>query len=179
MTSRGSFANPVRVVAYDVGWPAAFRREADRILDVFGHGAVWIHHIGSTSVPGLCAKPVIDILVDATDLRLVDRISPEIESQGYVAKGEYGIPGRRYFSRQARGSEPKVHLHAFPRGCSEIARHLRFRDRLRSDSALVAEYCTLKQFLAVAHREDARAYQEGKARFIARVEREAATRSGS
>ncbi len=179
MRSGRSPTDAVRVVAYDGGWPAAFRREADRVLEVFGDGSVWIHHIGSTSVPGLCAKPVIDILVEVTDLGVVDRVSAELGSQGYVAKGEYGIPGRRYFSRAARGSRLKVHLHAFLRGSPEVARHLRFRDRLRADSALVAEYCALKQRLAAEHRENPRAYQAGKARFIEGVEREAAARSGS
>ena len=89
----------VRVVPYDVRWPAQYVIEAHHIRRALGNVAVAIHHIGSTSVPGLSAKPVIDILVEVNGLADVDTRTPAVESLGYEAKGEFGIPGRRYFRR--------------------------------------------------------------------------------
>jgi GrpB-like predicted nucleotidyltransferase (UPF0157 family) len=173
MRSKRGFGAPIKVVPYDGRWSHAFRWEAARLRDIFGSEPVLIHHIGSTSVPGLCAKPVIDILVESTGLELIDRVTPELELRGYVAKGEFGVPGRRYFSRPAADDELKVHVHAFLRGSPHVARHLGFRDRLRGDPKLVALLCALKRRLAAEHREDPDAYQAGKASFIGQVEAEA------
>lgn len=165
---------PVVVVAYDERWPETFRLEADRLYAAFGPAASAIHHVGSTSVPGLCAKPVIDILVESPDLEMIDRATPRLEALRYTAKGEYGIPGRRYFSRPAAGSEPKVHVHAFRRDSPRVARHLRFRGYLRTHAAAAGEYGALKRRLAADHPNDAGAYQDGKADLIGRLEVEAA-----
>ncbi len=165
----------VQVVTYDRHWPDAFSVEAARLRAVFEAEPVSIHHIGSTSVPGLCAKPVIDILVEVTDLGVIDGVTPELERRGYLARGEYGIPGRRYFSRPATSTEWKVHIHAFLQGSPHVARHLRFRDRLRGDAALAARYCALKQRLAAEGGRDANAYQAGKEHFIRSIESEGGT----
>lgn len=170
---------PVRVVPYDDRWPEIFRLEADRLELALGPGAVSIHHIGSTSVSGLCAKPVIDILIETSSLATIDHAVPELERREYVARGEYGIPSRRYFSRPATSSDSKVHLHAFRRGGPHVARHLQFRDYLRAHPAVAAQYCALKRRLAANHPEDVDAYQAGKADFIERVEAEAATWASS
>jgi GrpB-like predicted nucleotidyltransferase (UPF0157 family) len=100
------------------------------------------------------------------------RMVPDLELRGYVARGESGIPGRRYFSRPPTKDAFKVHVHAFPRGSPHVARHLGFRDRLRGDPKLVALYCELKQRLAAEHREAPSGYQAGKASFIGNVEAE-------
>jgi GrpB-like predicted nucleotidyltransferase (UPF0157 family) len=138
----------MRVVPYDDRWPDTFRMETDHLVHILEPGAISIHHIGSTSVPGLCAKPVIDILVEAPDLAAVDQAAPDLERRRYMAKGEYGIPGRRYFSRPATPSESKVHIHAFRRGSAHVERHLQFRDYLRAHPTVAARYCALKQRLA-------------------------------
>lgn len=164
---------PVSVVAYDDRWPTTFRQEADRLLGLLHPESVSIHHIGSTSVPGLCAKPVIDILIEAPELATVERATPALERRGYLAKGEYGIPGRRYFSRPATASALKVHVHAFRRGNPRAARHLVFRDYLRAHPSVAARYCALKQRLAAEHSEHGDAYQAGKADFIERVQADA------
>lgn len=120
-------------------------------------------------MPGLCAKPVLDVLVETFDLKLIDRLEPEFAAAGYVARGEYGIVGRRYFSRP-EGAELKTHVHVFGEGSPEVRRHLIFRDYLRSHPEVAAEYCALKRLLAHAHDRDAEAYQAGKRDFIARIE---------
>lgn len=169
MSTQRKTIKPVSVVPYDDRWPTTFRQEADRLLHLLHPEGVSIHHIGSTSVAGLCAKPVIDMLIEASDLATVDRATPAFERRGYVAKREYGIPGRRYFSRPATASELKVHAHAFRRGSQHVARHLVFRDYLRAHPVAAANYCTLEQRLAAEYPEDGDAYQAGKADFIERV----------
>jgi GrpB-like predicted nucleotidyltransferase (UPF0157 family) len=164
----------VRVVPYDHRWPQLFAGERDQLAGVLGSGATAIHHIGSTSVPGLCAKPVIDVLVETPDLGTIDRLTPRVEALGYVAKGEYGIPRRRYFSRP-EGKRLKTHVHTYVSGDPQIGRHLRFRDYLRAHPDAAKGYCIVKQSLALKHKDDAEAYQSGKADFIAGIDAEAAS----
>jgi GrpB-like predicted nucleotidyltransferase (UPF0157 family) len=155
----------VRVVPYDETWPEVFRREHDALSADRGPTCLAIHHVGSTSVPGLSAKPVIDIVMETPDLALIDGAIPLLQHRGYEARGEYGIPGRRYFSRLA-GSSFKVHLHVFQSGDPRIARHLVFRDFLRTHPPDAARYGELKTTLAREHVEDPVAYQAAKAHFI-------------
>jgi GrpB-like predicted nucleotidyltransferase (UPF0157 family) len=163
----------VRVVPYDDRWPLSFAEEHDELASVLGPGAAAIHHIGSTSIPGLCAKPVIDVLAETPDLGMIDRLTPRVEALGYRAKGEYGIPRRRYFSRP-EGERLQVHVHAYASGDEQIGRHLRFRDYLRAHPDSAKRYCRLKQALALEHRDDAEAYQSGKADLIAGIDADAA-----
>lgn len=156
---------PLRIVPYDPSWPARFGAERASLLALFGEGAAEVHHIGSTSVPGLSAKPVLDILVEVPSLPWIDGLAASLESRGYDSRGEYGIPGRRYFSRPS-GVGPKVHLHAFVRGDPHVARHLLFRDFLRCHARFAAQYGDLKTALALEHAHDRDAYQRAKADFI-------------
>lgn len=159
----------VEVLPYHEGWSDDFesvRRELDRAL---GPAVKAIHHIGSTSVPLLSAKPVIDTLVETPSLTMIDDSSGMLEALGYEARGEYGIPGRRYFSRP-KGKGPKVHVHAFASGSSHLERHLRFRDFLRRHPDEAAEYSAVKQDLAARFANDPRSYQEGKAEIIRDIE---------
>lgn len=163
------------VVPYDEHWAGVFRLEANRLAQVFAPCSVVIHHIGSTSIEGLCAKPVIDILVEAPDLPTIDQVTQGLARRGFEAKGEYGIPGRRYFSRPATSSELKIHVHAFRSHSPRVARHLLFRDYLRAHPLVAAEYCALKMRLAAGHAADPDSYQVGKERFIRRVLQDAET----
>jgi GrpB-like predicted nucleotidyltransferase (UPF0157 family) len=158
----------VEVVPYDPAWPSEFDRVRAELAAVLGPSAAAIHHIGSTSVPGLSAKPVIDVLVETPDLSMIDRASPSLERLGYEARGEYGIPGRRYFSRPP-GSSLKVHVHCFESGHDGIARHLRFRDYLRAHPHAAASYGNLKRSLAATYADDRDGYQDAKAGFIAEL----------
>jgi GrpB-like predicted nucleotidyltransferase (UPF0157 family) len=155
----------VEVVAYDPAWPAEFDGVGEELSSAMGRAASAIHHIGSTSVPELAAKPVIDILVESPSLSMIDLASPSLERLGYDARGEYGIPGRRYFSRPS-GSSLKVHLHCFESGSSHILRHVRFRDYLRAHPAEAASYGQLKLRLAQEYAGDRDTYQRAKAAFV-------------
>lgn len=161
----------VDVVGYDESWPHAFETARARLAEILGSACLRIHHVGSTSVPGLAAKPIIDILIETPDLSLIDEASPLLERMGYQARGEYGIPGRRYFSRPA-GPGPKVHTHVFEAGTPRAMSHLRFRDFLRTHAAEAAAYGALKRRLAQRHRKDRDAYQAGKADFIEELVRQ-------
>jgi len=153
------------VVPYDESWPQAYAGEARRIEAALAPLAVTLHHIGSTSVPGLAAKPVIDLLLVVGSHRDLDERTSALEELGYEAKGEFGIPGRRYFSRGPDEARTH-HVHAYEAGHPEIARHLVFRDFLRDDPAEGRRYGQLKARLAAAHRDDVEAYTEGKASYI-------------
>ena len=137
---------------------------------IFDADPVHIEHIGSTSVPGLCAKPVLDILVGAQSLAAVTCRTAKLEEAGYLYRPEYEaeIPDRRYFVRPA-ASQPRVHVHAVVQGGALWLTHLAFRDALRSSPELSREYATLKRQLAAQYREDKAAYTEAKSPFIARV----------
>lgn len=89
----------VVVSPYNVHWPSMYDEEAGKLRTIFGEQLVAMHHIGSTSVPGLEAKPIIDILVVVQDIARVDAINHEMQAFGYEVKGEYGIPGRRFFRK--------------------------------------------------------------------------------
>jgi GrpB-like predicted nucleotidyltransferase (UPF0157 family) len=164
--------NPVLVVPYDPAWPEASRRAEGWIGLLLGDAASAIHHIGSTSVPGLCAKPILDVLVEASDLERIDALAPVLVGAGWIARGEYGIPGRRYFVLPT-GTELRVDLYTFRRQDPNVVRLLRFRDHLRAHPAAAEAYGALKRRLASEHARDGDAYQEGKGPFVSRILAEA------
>lgn len=117
----------VTVVAYNAEWPEIYIEESQRIKKILVDNCVTMHHVGSTSIPELDAKPIIDIMVIVKHLKLVDKINHQMENMGYEAKGEYGFILRRFFVK-----ENQFHIHVFEEGHSEIERILKFRDWLRS-----------------------------------------------
>ena len=123
-------AQHVTVVAYDPSWIVEYEKEAKRISGILGENVVEIYHIGSTSVPGLAAKPIIDIMPVVKSLERVDAVSEEFESIGYEYLGEFGMTGRRYLRK---GGDERTHqVHIFQREDQKnIRRHLAFRDYLR------------------------------------------------
>ncbi len=171
----------IEVVPYDPAWPAAFAAERALLNDALGDAAVEIHHIGSTSVPGLAAKPIIDILVEATDLAALDAHDDAVVALGYESMGEFGIPGRRFYRKG--GADRTHHVHAFATDDPGLARHLAFRDYLRVHPEVTAEYAALKQRVVATCANDIERYMAGKNDFIKRVEEtataEAATRTGA
>lgn len=163
----------IEVVPHDAAWSAAFADECVRLTAVMAHPEVRIEHMGSTSVPGLAAKPVIDILVGVLSLELVDSRTVGLVGLGYEAKGEYGLPGRRYFRKSALDGQRTHHLHAYLTTSPDFRRHLVFRDYLRSHPDRAAEYGALKVQIAgegVAQRSD---YSAAEADFVAALERDA------
>ena len=163
----------VVVVPYDPLWPEAFEQARDEAVLALGSNLLAIHHIGSTSIPGIHAKPVIDMLAVVADLAAVDERNPAMERLGYQPMGEFGIEGRRYFRRDDAGGRRTHQVHAFADGSPHVGRHLAFRDFLRAHPAVAGQYGTLKQALAAAHPFDIEAYMDGKDGFIKEVERRA------
>jgi len=160
----------VTVVPYDPQWPAAFERSSREVMAALGESLLVIHHIGSTSIPGIHAKPIIDMLAVATNLRHVDEYAPRMQEIGYEAMGEFGISGRRYFRRDNLAGVRTEQVHIFAAESPHVSRHLAFRDFLRSHPNLAQEYSQLKQRLASEYPCDIEAYMDGKDAFIRQAE---------
>lgn len=152
---------------YSREWPETFTREHDLLVRAFEPVAVSVEHIGSTAVPGLTAKPVIDILLGAGSLAAIESRIGQLGTIGYeyITKYERELPMRRYFVKSATSSY-RVHLHAVERDSRIWSDHLAFRDMLRSDSNLRARYEALKVGLAAEHAQDKAAYSAAKGPFI-------------
>jgi GrpB-like predicted nucleotidyltransferase (UPF0157 family) len=160
----------VIVTDHNPAWPAAFEREAAALRPVFGEWLVAIQHIGSTAVPGLKAKPVIDIMPIVTDISAVDALVDQMSTLGYATRGEGGIAGRRYFFRDI--GEIRTHnVHVFAESNTDaIVRHLAVRDYLRAHPDAVAAYGALKADLAQRVNHDIEAYMDGKDEFVQRLQ---------
>jgi len=157
--------DPVLVVQYDSGWPGAFQRERDRIASALGGLALEIQHMGSTAVPGLGAKPIIDIMLGLRALDDVEACVGPMEGLGYEYKGEFGIPDRHYF-RLIQDDRRTHQVHTVVRDSDFWRRHLLFRDYLRANPDEARLYYELKVALSERHRDDREAYTEAKSEFI-------------
>ncbi|EKK7719858.1 GrpB family protein [Cronobacter sakazakii] len=159
---------------YNPAWPAQFAEEEKRVREVLGDVALAVHHIGSTSVPGLAAKPVIDMLIEVSGLSALDGCNAVMQALGYTPRGEHGIPGRRYF---IKGHAVRTHhIHAFVAGNHHVTRHLAFRDYLRRHDDVMQEYAQIKLTAARDSGFQSDVYSELKNEFIARVEQQALAR---
>lgn len=166
----------VRVVPHDPAWTEAFETEATVLRSILGDEALAVHHIGSTAVPGLSAKPTVDVLVEVRKIRKVDDFNGVLVGRDYEVWGEYGIPGRRFFTKN-RGSVRTHNIHVFKAGTPEVERHLAFRDYLIQHPETARAYGNLKSDLAKEHPTDIEAYMDGKDAFIKETERAALARS--
>ncbi len=153
---------------YDKNWETSFERERDKLQKILGKNCIRIHHIGSTSIPGMYAKPIVDIMPVVADLAQVDIHDEAFERLGYECMGEYGIPDRRFYwkSKEKRTH----HIHLFEEGNSEIDRHLAFRDYLRENREIACAYSQIKRDLAVQFENDIVSYVEGKSAFIKHID---------
>lgn len=165
---------PPIVVPHDPAWAEAFRAESQRIKQAAGEALVTIHHIGSTSIRGIHAKPIIDMLGEAAGLAAVDAKENALIALGYEALGEFGIPRRRYFRKENADGMRTHHLHVFAAGDEQLTRHLAFRDYLRAHPNIAAEYSQLKCRLMAECAGDMERYMDGKDTFIKDVDRQAA-----
>jgi GrpB-like predicted nucleotidyltransferase (UPF0157 family) len=161
-------ADPVVIVDYDPAWPGEFGALRDRAEAAVGGLAVAIEHVGSTAVPGLGAKPVIDLVV-VVEPECVAAAVERLTSIGYVHRGNLGVEGREAFSSPE--GERRHHLYVSPTDSEELRAQLAFRDRLREDGELAAEYETLKRELALRFRDDRAGYTDAKTEFVVAASR--------
>jgi GrpB-like predicted nucleotidyltransferase (UPF0157 family) len=167
----------VEVVPPSPLWLAAFVQESQQVKRALGENLVQIHHIGSTAIPNIYAKPIIDMLVEVQSLESVDECRTVMESLGYEVLGEFGIPGRRFFRKDNAQGLRTHHIHAFLVGSAQVQRHLAFRDYLSTQPALAQEYSDLKRSLAAKFPTDIHGYMDGKNAFIQQIDRQAAQRN--
>lgn len=167
----------IYMVPHDPQWRLLFQREAEQITAALGSDIVAVHHIGSTAIPNIYAKPVIDLLLVVQDHSALDEKQAMIEAMGYAALGEFGIPGRRYFRRDNEFGDRTHQIHAFENGSPQITRHLAFRDYLINNPDAAQEYSDLKRELAAKYPDDIEAYMDGKDEFIQEIDRRAAQRN--
>jgi GrpB-like predicted nucleotidyltransferase (UPF0157 family) len=168
----------ISLAPHDPRWAADFARESDRVKDACGNVAIAIHHIGSTAIPGILAKPIVDMLMVVTCVVELDERSPAIAALGYEVMGEFGIPGRRYF-RKDDGEGNRTHnIHAFAAESREIDRHLAFCAYLRAHPEEAKQYETLKRELAERFPADIGSYTDGKGIFIREIDSRAAAWRG-
>lgn len=163
------------IVKYDPAWPAKFAGEAQKLREVLGTNLAAIEHAGSTAVPGLSAKPIIDILVGVHSLEAAKASIPEIEALGYGYWREDTIPRRLYFVKGLPPNGPRSHhIHFVEIGTDFWRTHLLFRDILRADPNEAKRYEGLKRLLAAQFTDDREAYTDGKAEYIQAVLEKAA-----
>lgn len=159
-------SNVVRVVEYSPEWPRLFAEEAARLWAAIGAHVLDIQHVGSTSVPGLAAKPILDIAVAVAGYEGAFVCVPLLEAIGYEHRGEHGIPRRHYF---VKGDPPAYHVHMNEIESVAWREHIAFRDALCADPELVREYAELKRALAAKFPDDREAYLDGKTGFVRSV----------
>ncbi|HEU5139398.1 MAG TPA: GrpB family protein [Bacillales bacterium] len=161
----------VEVTAYNVQWPLMFEQETKKLQEIFGPEIHEIHHIGSTSVKGLMAKPIIDIMPVVKGIDRIDDLDSAMIAIGYEPKGENGIAGRRYF--QKGGDYRTHHVHIYEWGNPEIERHIAFRNYLRAHPSVAKDYGNLKEKLSQRFPDDIESYIQGKEQLVLQIERQA------
>ncbi len=159
-------SGPIVIVDYDPHWPELFAREAGRIRTALGRGALRIEHAGSTSVPGLIAKPIMDVLLVVTDSANEGAYVPDLQAAGYVLRIR---ETDWYEHRMLKGPDAEINLHVFSLGCPEIERMLIFRDWLRSDAADRDYYARTKLALAREHWKYVQNYADAKTAVIEEI----------
>ena len=163
----------LEVVPYNPKWREAFEAESKRIAQALGDNIAAIHHIGSTAIPAIHAKPIIDFLVEVKDINRVDEQSESLVKMGYEVMGEFGIPGRRYFRKNNSDGIRTHQIHTFEAGFAEIERHLAFRDYMIAHPEDAKKYSDLKRELARKYPDDYESYMDGKDALIKEVEQRA------
>jgi GrpB-like predicted nucleotidyltransferase (UPF0157 family) len=161
----GLRSGEVVVTPYDTRWPGLFETAALELREALGPSSLAVHHVGSTAVPGLCSKPILDILVSIADFTAGLKLVPILESLGYEFRPDEEIPDRHYFRRRI-GTVRTHHLSLAEPGSRHHRATLAFRDALRRDAQLATTYAELKLILARAFPLDRPAYLEGKSEFI-------------
>ncbi|EQB34913.1 hypothetical protein M948_17545 [Virgibacillus sp. CM-4] len=161
----------VIVTNYQEQWEEGFKKGTAKLEKVFKDILISIHHIGSTAVKELKAKPIIDILPVVNAIDQVDSHNQKMYELGYTPLGEYGISGRRFFKK---GVDQRTHhVHIYQAGNPHIDRHLAFRDYLRAHSQTAKEYGDKKEWLAIQYPYDIESYIKEKDMFVKQIEQQA------
>lgn len=159
---------PVIIIhAYDTQWVIIFESLRRQFITTLGALIERVEHVGSTSVPGLAAKPSINVDLIISSKSKLDNIVPGLALLGYRHEGDLGIPGREAFATPI--AAPAHHLYVYVRNNPELLQHIAFRDYLRTHSETMRDYGELKKALAVKHGSDRAAYTEAKIEFISSV----------
>jgi GrpB-like predicted nucleotidyltransferase (UPF0157 family) len=166
-------SDPVVLEENSPHWADLFVTEIQLIQASLGQNVVATHHIGSTSIPAILAKPVIDILIELASLEEMDAATGKMETLGYEVMGEFGIEGRRFFRKFNSEGIRTHHIHAYLQGDDHIKRHLAFRDFLIAHPVKAREYSELKARLISMPSISRQAYMDGKAPFIQATEAQA------
>jgi GrpB-like predicted nucleotidyltransferase (UPF0157 family) len=151
-----------------------FRVESKQVIEALGENVAAVHHIGSTAIPRIHAKPIIDILVEVKDIARVDEQGTAMESLGYEVMGEFGISGRRYFRKDNQEGIRTHHIHTFAIGSDQVNRHLAFRDYMIAHPEDAQSYSDLKCSLAREYPTNIDGYMNGKDEFIRGIDKKAA-----
>ena len=162
----------VNLVDYRSEWPELAAHHLDR-LKILGATLAEFHHVGSTSVPGMVAKPVIDLMPLVVDLAELDGKRSVVEGLGYRWHGEYGVPGRRFCTLEDGDGQRIVQLHFYETGSPNARRHLAFRDYLRSFPEAAADYVVEKRRAAALFPDNSTAYANEKGAWIRATEAKA------
>ena len=163
----------VEVVPHNPTWREEFEAASKQIALVMGENIIAIHHIGSTAISGIYAKPVIDFLVEVKDIHKTDQQSAAMIAIKYEAMGEFGLPGRRYFRKEQPSGIRTHNVHTYEVGSPEIIRHLAFRDYMIAHPDMAQQYSKLKRELAKRYPQDIEGYIDGKDEFVQMVEKKA------
>ena len=165
---------PVELVPHRPEWAEMARVESARLKEALGDVLVTVHHIGSTSISGIMAKPIIDLIPITVSLEALDAAQPQLEALGYRWFGEFGLPGRRYcWRKDPETGKRAVQLHCYAQGWPEIDRHLAFRDYLCGHPAIAKEYEAEKIRAAALHPDNTLDYNAAKNDWIKKTELDA------
>lgn len=158
----------IYVENYNESWIEEYRKSEVILKKIFHDQLIDIQHIGSTSVVGLASKPTIDILIVVKDIDRIDKLNSLMAESGFIAKGEAGIPGRRYFFKTQENDVfmETHHIHVYQKDNPKYQEELLFRDYLRTDLQRMKAYETLKMNLSEQYRDNPRLYTEAKGSFI-------------
>jgi len=165
----GQHKRNLNPVPYQSGWKALYEREAELLLRALGENVLGIEHVGSTSIPGIEAKPVIDIMVAVESLQRATELVPEVEALGYIFRPNDTIPERRFFARESAPDVRTHHLNLTQLGSVFWVNQLAFRDYLRTHADMAAEYVKLKKHLAAEYERTKQLDRDGKTAFVTRV----------